>query len=323
MPDYIGKVLLVGTGPMARDYARVLKALDVPFDTVGRGTASALAFEQAIGHSAFTGGVDGFLATASPDTYRKAIVATGTESLGEVTRKLVAWGCRDLLVEKPGGKNIEEVIALQQSVAGYDSNIYIAYNRRFYASVQRLREMAEEDGGVTSFNFEFTEWAHTIEPLQKAEGVKENWLFANSTHVIDLAFYLGGKPADMSSYIAGNLSWHPVAIFAGAGVTTGGTLFTYQANWKAPGRWGVEILTARHRFYLRPLEKLQIQKIGTVAVEDVSIDDEADKQFKPGLFRQMQAFLQNDSTRLTSLAEHIVNCAHYTQILKAGKIQDK
>ncbi|WP_346316648.1 hypothetical protein [Chitinophaga sp. YIM B06452] len=321
MPDYVDKVLLIGTGPMARDYAKVLKALDVPFDTLGRGTASATAYEQATGHHAFTGGVDGFLATASPASYKKAIVATGTESLGEVTRKLVAWGCKDLLVEKPGGKDIEEVIALHQSLAASDSNVYIAYNRRFYASVQQLREMAAEDGGVTSFNFEFTEWAHVIEPLQKAEGVKENWLFANSTHVIDLAFYLGGEPADMSSYIAGDLSWHPVAIFAGAGVTTGGALFTYQANWKAPGRWGVEILTARRRFYLRPLEKLQVQNIGSVAIEELPIDDEADKQFKPGLFRQTQAFLQNDRARLVSLAEHIVNCAHYTQILKAGKVQ--
>ena len=43
--------------------------------------------------------------------------------------------------------------------------------------------MIAEDGGVTSFNFEFTEWSHQIQHLQKASGVMDNWVLGNSSHV--------------------------------------------------------------------------------------------------------------------------------------------
>ena len=57
--------------------------------------------------------------------------------------------------------------------------------------------------------FEFTEWAHRIGPLVKAPGVKERLVLGNSTHVIDLAFYLGGLPTELNALVAGGLEWHP------------------------------------------------------------------------------------------------------------------
>ena len=115
---------------------------------------------------------------------------------------------------------------------------------------------------------------------------------ANSSHVIDLAFYLGGQPTELSSYTAGKLPWHPnAAIYAGAGKTENNALFSYQANWQAPGRWALEFLTSKHRLIFRPMEQLQIQQLGSVAIEPVEIDDSLDHDFKPGLYRQVQAFL--------------------------------
>ena len=95
---------------------------------------------------------------------------------------------------------------------------------------------------------------------------------ANSTHVVDLAFFLGGAPEKISSYVGGKLDWHPNgSIFSGAGITKNNTLFSYNANWEAPGRWGVEVITNKSRLILRPLEKLQIQKIGNLDPEFVQI----------------------------------------------------
>ncbi|MEI3801747.1 MULTISPECIES: Gfo/Idh/MocA family protein [unclassified Chitinophaga] len=313
------KILLVGSGPMSQAYAKVLGALNVQFDVVGRGQESAAAFEAATGVRPVIGGLSAFIDTHAATAYTGAIIATGTEMLKETTLQLAQWGIKEVLVEKPGAKSIEDAVALYAAMEHHKTQVFIAYNRRFYASVQRLREIIAEDGGVSSFNFEFTEWSHVITPLQKAEGVKENWLFANSTHVIDLAFYLGGAPAAMSSYTADRLPWHPVAIFAGSGITENGGLFAYQANWKAPGRWGVEILTARHRLYLKPLEKLQIQKLGSVQVEDFPIEDSLDTQFKPGLYNQTKAFIFGEFDKLVTLSEHIKNCTYYTQILTGGK----
>jgi hypothetical protein len=119
-----------------------------------------------------------------------------------------------------------------------------------------------------------------------------------------MAFFLGGKPREIVHYAAGGLEWHPAAsIFAGAGVSDSGALFSYQANWAAPGRWGVEVLTGKHRLIFKPLEKLQVQKLGSVAVEFLEIDDAIDTQYKPGLFRQVQEFLNPDPRHLCTIQE--------------------
>ena len=88
---------------------------------------------------------------------------------------------------------------------------------RIFASVLKAQEIIAEDGGVKSFNFEFTEWGHVIEKMDKPKGDLENWMYANSSHVIDLAFYLGGNPVQINCFTSGELSWHKPAAFAGAG----------------------------------------------------------------------------------------------------------
>ena len=54
-------ILLVGAGNMAREYAKVLKALKKSFLAVGRGEENASAFEKTTGIPAVTGGLEKWL----------------------------------------------------------------------------------------------------------------------------------------------------------------------------------------------------------------------------------------------------------------------
>lgn len=111
--------------------------------------------------------------------------------------------------------------------------------------------------------------------------------------------------------------WHPQAsIFAGAGTTENGALFSYQANWEAPGRWSVEILTKKHRLIFKPLEKLLMQKIGSVETEFLTIDDELDTEFKPGLYEQTKRFYERKVSDLCDVSEHVINLGFYEKIIK-------
>jgi predicted dehydrogenase len=232
---------LIGAGPMARDYARVLKSLGRDFEVVGRGPESAREFESALAHPVRQGGLERALAEAPAPS--EAIVAVGVEQLAETATRLVAAGTRRILVEKPAGLDSSQIRAVQQAAAGRRAAVYVGYNRRFYASTRRAREMIAEDGGATSCVFEFTEWSHKIAPLGKPAAVKAAWFLANSTHVVDLAFHLCGRPRDWQPWRDGSLAWHPAAArFCGSGVTEQGVLFSYHADWEAPGRWGVEVL---------------------------------------------------------------------------------
>ena len=300
---------LIGAGPMAQAYAAVLQAQGVPFRVIGRSHASALAFHQATGLSVHEGGLESALSSfPAPE---QAIVAVGVEQLAPTTQQLLDAGCKRLLLEKPGALTLSELQVLHATAQAKGAQVWVAYNRRFYASVQQLRQLAAADGGITSAVFEFTEWSHRIRDLHKAPGVKEHWLLANSTHVIDLAFHCIGLPAEGQwlGWHGGGLDWHPSsARFHGAGVSERGIPFAYQADWEAPGRWGVELLTRHNRYLLRPMEALQAIPLGSVEPQTIDLDDDLDLQFKPGLFRQCGAFLNTDpgqTGQLCSLEEQL------------------
>jgi len=307
------KIWLIGAGSMAQDYAKVLKALDTPFEVIGRGTDSAAAFMQTMKLEAQTGGVNQALKEQkAPDT---AIVSVGIEQLAEATTSLIQAGTRKILLEKPGGLHFEQIQRLNGVANEHSANVWLAYNRRFYASTLKAVEMISKDDGVMSVHFEFTEWSHKIRDSHMDAAVKEHWFLGNSTHVVDLVFHLCGIPKDWSSWHSGSLDWHPSAArFAGAGVTDHGSLFSYLADWEAPGRWGIEILTRKHRYIFRPMEELQITALGSVKVEKVQINNSLDHSFKPGLYLQTEAFLNQNTSKLCSLPEQVEHARIYSQM---------
>lgn len=298
------KTWLIGAGIMAIDYMKVLEKVSKDYIVIGRGEKSAQNFKKITGKDVVVGGIENFLKT-SPELPEYAIVAVNVDMLKYTTEILIKAGIKNILLEKPGGIDKEEIINLNQFNKDYNSNIYIAYNRRFYASAIKAKEIIKNDGGVTSFNFEFTEWSHVIEKIDKKKEIKENWLLANSTHVIDLAFYLGGKPKEIKAFTTGSLDWHKKSsIFSGAGISEKGALFSYQANWESAGRWSVEILTEKHRLIFRPMEKLQIQNRGEIAINFVDdIDYILDTEYKPGLYKQVEAFFKKEKKEFIMLEE--------------------
>lgn len=294
LPNMKDKILIIGAGSMAIEYAKVLKDLGENFIVVGRGQASADIFFLTTGTKVFTGGIERWLEKNS-DIPQVAIVTVGEKELGIVARILVKAGIKKMLVEKPGGFDTNDIKKVYKEVKKNQAKVYVGYNRRFYSSVLKAQEIIKKDGGVQSFIFEFTEWGHKISQQKKDSEITKEWFLQNSTHVIDLAFYLCGVPKKISSYTAGSLDWHPRAsIYAGAGVTKSGALFSYSANWASAGRWALEILTSKNRLILKPLEKLQIQKIGGIETNYVEIDDGLDQKYKPGIFREIKAFLQKN-----------------------------
>lgn len=308
------QILLVGSGPMALEYARVLKSLGKDFITVGRGETSAKWFSETTGKKVVTGGIDNFL--KNRQIPRIAIVAVSEEQLGIVTRRLIAAGVKLILVEKPGGLDYEDIKKVRDLARKLNAKVYIGYNRRFYASVEKAQQIIKQDGGILSIYFDFTEASFKIAPLKKALGVKENWFLQNSTHVIDLAFFLAGIPEKLISFTKGSIPWHSKgAIFCGAGITKNDVLFSYHANWNAPGRWSLEIMTKNHKLFLKPLENLQIQTIGSFEISDVEIGMALDNNFKPGIHRQVQAFLGNRKN-LCTIEEQVNNLKVYQKIIK-------
>lgn len=287
-------VWLIGAGKMSIEYANVLSAMHIQPVVIGRGEASASEFKTQTGLNVVTGGLPRFLET-KPEKPTTVIVAVNVLELSAVTRQILDYAQPRILVEKPAGINAAQ---LQDITDGINTaEVFVAYNRRFFTSVQKAKEILDDDGGPVACTFEFTEWGHVIEQQVSQRPAEElaHWALANSTHIFDLAFFLSGAPEELSCYTTGGLSWHPSASrFSGSGITDRGALLSYHANWDAPGRWKVEVMSSNYRVLLCPLEKLQVQKKGSVAWTDVDLEDHLDQSYKPGLFAMISSLLSDE-----------------------------
>lgn len=307
-------IWIIGAGNIAAEYDKILTSLGEEFITIGRGEVSAQKYEGQTGHSVIRGGLELFV-SSNPELPEGAIVAVPTTQLASTCIELMNYGVRRIFCEKPGFCKPKELDTVYMLSKQTNTEVFYAYNRRFYASVLKAEEIIKEDGRLLSFYFEFTEWGHVIANTGHSSDVKANWLYANSTHVIDLAFFLGGEPQKWNAYSKDELEWHKPVNFAGAGITTKGVLFNYQANWNAPGRWAVELLTPLHRIYLKPMESIQLQDKGSVKIYPLEIDDHLDKEFKPGFYLETLAFLQKDNIRLCSIEKQIEHVKKIYQVM--------
>lgn len=299
------EMLLVGAGPMARAYVVALEELGIVPTVVGRSEAGVEAFREETGIEAVPGGIDGWLAANSAP--RHAIVATSVAGLAETSHALLRAGVTDLLIEKPGALDLAGTERLARAVDEAGARAWIAYNRRFLASVTEAARLVAEDGGVRSFTFDFTEQGERVAQAHHPDEVKHAWVLANSSHVIDLAFWMCGQPLELQPQVSGHLDWAdgPRA-YVGAGGTGGGAVFSYHANWASPGGWSLTLMTDVRRILLQPLEGLRVQRLGSFEVEDVEVDASADERCKPGLLRQTEAFLRGTSDEaLKSVEEQV------------------
>ena len=71
------------------------------------------------------------------------------------------------------------------------------------------------------------------------------------------------------------------------------------------------MLTKKSRLIFRPMEKLQIQKIGSVAIEEVPLDNALDLNFKPGLYKQTEAWLNGETAEMIDINGQAENLRYY------------
>jgi predicted dehydrogenase len=306
---------------MAVAHAQVMKHLGLPVTAIGRGEASAESFRATTGLDVVTGGLDHAL-EALPLPASGAVIATPVDVLAANCLALIRAGVRRILVEKPAGLDPEQARELAQAAASAGAEVFVAYNRRFYASVRKAAELIAADGGALSLRLEFSEFSHRISALPSSAAVKQAWLYANSTHVLDLGFFLAGFPQAMSGDVAGHLDWHPAgARFVGHGRTVSGALFSWHADWDGAPRWMVEIATARRTLMFQPLEKLRYRDKTGFAETAVDLDT-ADTDFKPGLLRQMEAFAAGSgaASGLCAIADHAAHMNGPYRAIRSGGV---
>lgn len=296
-------ILLFGTSLMAGHYAAVLKSLQQEVVVVGRDVQRLTDFAKRWGFLPINRESKD-LAVYVRDA-QLIIIASAIESLSEVMNYCLEAGATRILVEKPGALNLDDLENIQKLYP--NAEVKIAYNRRYYNSLLSLRDHIKDDGGVLGCCFDFTDREKDILLSTKDVSVISKWGWANSSHVIDTAFYLIGLPTTLVSFQQGGYSQHPNGnMFSGAG-KSGDIVFSYMAGWASGGRWLVDIMTTKGRYRLSPMEQLQFCAKNQFEWQECPPKDQDDSQFKPGLYKMVVAALSEEgATLLPNIQEQIL-----------------
>jgi predicted dehydrogenase len=283
-------VLIIGGGYMGKEYAHVLEQLGINDVTiVTKSPKQASDFSAKFDYTILDGGFEKQLSSVGKKDL--VIIAIPTELLISATKLAIKTGQTRILLEKPGSLFHKELFSLNEIID--QQKVRIGYNRLLYPNFHKIKQLAKNEGGITSCKFDFTEWIHKIPFGVYQQDEYTLWGISNSLHVISMAFELIGMPKEIASFQFGKLDWHTSgSIFVGAGMSEENIPFSYHANWESSGRWMVEIMTKENSYRLMPLEEIHVCKKGTVEWKSVDFQV-AFQELKFGIAEQVVTMLDD------------------------------
>lgn len=294
------KVAIVGAGFMATEHARAFSALS-NVKVVGvhsRSNESASRLAKVYDAAVFASVSEMYEGTKAD----VVVVAVPELAILNVASKVFCfpWVC---LLEKPAGLNLAEAEILLKESKMRKSTVYVGLNRRSYSSTRQVLKILSQDSSPRIINiFDQQDMKFALK-IGQPEEVVNNWMYANSIHLIDYFTLLGRGEVESVDIIE---PWQPKkpGLVLAAIRFSSGDFGLYQAVWDGPGPWAVTVTTENSRLELRPLEKLTVQQRG----ERISVErpiEVIDEDFKAGLLYQAQQLLSvlvNEYTELPSLS---------------------
>ena len=86
------------------------------------------------------------------------ILAVPVDHLTYYTLRLLEFGIKNILIEKPGFIHFKEADKVIKEIKKNNANVYVGFNRRFYSSVQSLKKIIKrKNEEIHSIVFEFNE----------------------------------------------------------------------------------------------------------------------------------------------------------------------
>jgi predicted dehydrogenase len=204
-----------------------------------------------------------------------------------------------VLAEKPAGYNVAEAEAIAHAAEALGRNAYVALNRRHYGSTRRVLDDLSRQPGPRLIKVQDQQDPAAALRAGHPAPVVDNWMYANSIHVVDYLRLLGrGRITDVEPV----LRWNPAQpryVAARIGFDSGDAGL-YEGIWEGPGPWAVTVNTPAKRWEMRPLERAAFQLAGKRALEQTEEDD-WDLRFKPGFRRQAELAVDAALGRPTEL----------------------
>lgn len=296
------KVALVGAGYMAKEHLRAFREIEsVTFTGItSRTMDKCTILAKEFGIQKICNSIDELWKSAEPDVL---IVTVPELSARSVCLQAFQFPWK-ILMEKPAGYDLKDSQAICDAAKAKNRDVFVALNRRYYSSSTQLLAQLDQEKGSRLIRINDQEDARAALKAGQPELVVNNWMYANSIHLIDLfRFYGRGEVTKVenmipwkgidSDYVASKISF------------SSGDIGLYTAVWNRPSPWSVTICSEGKYFEQKPIEALGVQVYGSRKLEPVAIHD-WDLNFKPGLrfmAEDVINFLHGKANHLVPLAE--------------------
>lgn len=282
------KVAIVGAGYMASEHLKAFLATGEA-DVVGITSRTRSRAEQLVadypGVVVYDSAEEMYKGTAAD-----IVVVTVTElHMADVAKRCFQFPWL-VLLEKPAGYNLADAVDIHAAALTQQARVYVALNRRAYSSTrQAVQRLADNDGPRFIKVLDQQDQHAALTIYKNPPLMVENYMFANSIHLIDYFRVLGrGEVVSVENICR----WDP----ANPGVVLALVTFSsgdkglYEGIWNGPGPWVITVNTPSERLEMRPLEQVAVQLYGERRSEPLAIDP-IDSEYKPGLLFQAQQTL--------------------------------
>jgi predicted dehydrogenase len=192
------------------------------------------------------------------------------------------------LIEKPVAINKVDLLRFKENDF---KNIRVAYNKRFYSTIQRAKEFIKNEDFV-HLRMELPE---NIKSTRNYEDV-----LSNSCHGIDLLFYLFTDLEIQNNYVFKNDLGRLVTL-----KSKNNNLVSLSMNWNSPSNFMISLEGDRRRLEIKPFESgsiyqgmdlieptedLPLRRYVPKKIESISSFPHQDNLIKPGFLEQAIEF---------------------------------
>lgn len=311
------RIGMIGAGSMAPEHIRAFNDIEgaevVGIQNRTRGNAEKVAADTGVPHVADN--IADLYNDCSPDL---VIVAVYEPAIESVIMECLNYPW-SILMEKPVGMNFEEAKKIQSAASNADGTVWVGLNRRTMSSTRAALESLSEVEGGRYIYVQDQQGLDGARALGHIDSVVENWMYANSIHLIDYLLAFGrGEVKHIERIIPWNPE-NPGVVLAKIEFDSG-DIGIYEGIWHGPGPWACTVTTSNIRWELRPLEHAKYQLAGERVLHDVEVAN-WDSDFKPG-FRcqaeQVVAALRGQKSAVVSLDDAVESMRLVSEIFQTN-----
>lgn len=295
------KINFFGAGPIIEEHIKSFKGekgVEL-FGIMNRTKSKALNLKKKYKINYIYDGYSDFNLKKS-DEKKIAVIGVSVLSLFDVCKKVFKF-FDYCLIEKPPGYNFEQSLKILKLSKKYNTKVFVALNRRTYPSTIQLKNLLNKEKGKRIINI--TDYEAPSMQKNKPKELIDNWMFANSIHMIDYIniFCRGKKKSQRNIMISKSLDRISIIKFSS------GDICIYKGIWDRPGPWKVTVSTKNKYFQLQPLENLSFRSSENYIMKKIHLNLK-NKKYKSGFKEQAKNFLlaiQNKKHQLASLEEAV------------------